>query len=73
MRLVLDITRTRDGQYQGRVTVTGTSCEQGFTGILELLAIIEQQVQPDEPDDYRPSGPDAAPGVDGSGRGSGRA
>ena len=53
LRLVLDITRTRDGLYKGRLTVPGTDGEQDFTGILELLAIIEQQLQPGEPDDSR--------------------
>jgi hypothetical protein len=73
LRLVLDITRTHDGLYQGRVAVPGTSGEQDFTGILELLAIIEQQVQPSEPDDDRPSGSGAAHGADGSGEASGLA
>ena len=65
LRLVLDITRTRDGLYQGRVAVPGTSGEQDFTGILELLAIIEQQVRPGDPNDGRPSEPGADLGADG--------
>jgi len=64
LRLVLDITRTRDGLYKGRLTVPGIDGEQDFTGILELLAIIEQQLHPDEQEDALPvegaSGPKRA-------------
>ena len=42
MRLVLDITKTRDGRYEGRVTVPETGGQHDFAGILELLAIIEE-------------------------------
>jgi hypothetical protein len=44
VRLVLDITRTRDGRYEGRVTVPETGVQHDFAGILELLAILEEQV-----------------------------
>lgn len=46
MRLVVDITRTPDGHYEGSLTVPGSAGRQDFTGILELLAILEQQLQP---------------------------
>jgi hypothetical protein len=48
MRLVLDITKTRDGRYEGHLTVPGSAGQQDFAGILELLAILEQQLQPGE-------------------------
>lgn len=46
MRLVLDITKTPEGRYEGHVTVPGTPDGQDFAGILELLAILEQQLGP---------------------------
>ena len=45
MRLVLDIIKTHGGGYEGRVTVPGTAGQYDFSGILELLAILEQQVR----------------------------
>jgi hypothetical protein len=47
MRLVLDITSTPDGRYHGHVTAAGTDVGHEFTGILELLAILEQYLLPD--------------------------
>jgi hypothetical protein len=47
MRLVLDITRTSDGRYEGSLALPGTAGRQAFAGILELLAILEQQLQPE--------------------------
>ena len=41
MRLILDITKTRAGRYQGRLTVPGSGAQHEFAGILELLAILE--------------------------------
>ena len=46
MRLILDITRTHDGRYEGRMTVPATGSQQDFAGILELLAILEEQFGP---------------------------
>ena len=48
MRLVLDITKTREGRYEGRLTVPGTGAQQDFAGILELLAILEEQLGPED-------------------------
>jgi hypothetical protein len=45
VRLVLEITRTRDGRYEGRLTLPGADGAEDFVGILELLAIIEQLFQ----------------------------
>jgi hypothetical protein len=44
MRLLLDITTTGDGRYEGSLTEPGTSSRQDFAGILELLAIIEERL-----------------------------
>ncbi len=44
MRLVLDITKTRDGRYEGHLTVPETGAQHDFAGILELLAILEEQI-----------------------------
>jgi hypothetical protein len=48
VRLVLDITRTRDGRYEGRLTVAGTGSQHDFSGILELLAILEEHLGPED-------------------------
>ena len=48
MRLVLDITRTRDGRYEGCLTVAETGGQHEFAGILELLAILEEQLGPED-------------------------
>ena len=44
MRLILDITKTRAGRYEGRLTVPGTGAQHDFAGILELLATLEEQL-----------------------------
>ena len=54
MRLVLDITKTRDGRYEGRLMVPGTGAQHDFAGILELLAILEEQLGSE---DARQAGP----------------
>lgn len=48
MRLVLDVAKTDDGRYEGRLTVAGTGAKYHFAGILELLAILEEQFGPEE-------------------------
>ena len=48
MRLVLDISKTRDGRYEGRLTVLETGAQYDFAGILELLAILEEQLGPED-------------------------
>ena len=44
MRLILDITKTPDGRYEGRLTVPEAGAQHDFAGILELLAILEEQL-----------------------------
>jgi hypothetical protein len=48
VRLFLEISTTPDGRYQGRVTVPSTAAWREFSGILELLAILEQLLLPGE-------------------------
>ena len=48
MRLVLDITKTPDGRYEGRLTVAGNRRQHDFAGILELLAILEERLGPED-------------------------
>lgn len=48
MQLVVDITKTRDGRYEGRLTVLATGAQYDFAGILELLAILEEQLGPED-------------------------
>jgi hypothetical protein len=48
MRLILEITKTRSGRYEGHITLPGTTGQWDFAGILELLAILEQLVHPHE-------------------------
>lgn len=52
MRLVLDITVTPDNRYHGHVAAAGTGTRQEFSGVLELLAILERLLLPggDTPD-----------------------
>ena len=51
MRLVLDIIKTHSGRYEGHLTVPGSADREDFAGILELLAILERLVLPDEDED----------------------
>jgi hypothetical protein len=51
MRLLLDITTTHSGRYEGHLTVPGTTDRQDFAGILELLAILERLLHRDENED----------------------
>ncbi len=48
VQLILDITKTRDGRYEGRLTVVETRAQHSFAGILELLAILEEQIGPED-------------------------
>jgi hypothetical protein len=56
MRLILDITQISGGRYEGDLTVPGRAGRQTFAGVLELLAILEQQLQPGEPGATQPAG-----------------
>jgi hypothetical protein len=48
VRLVLDITKTRDGRYEGRLIVPGTGARSDFAGILELMSVLEDLLGPEE-------------------------
>ena len=54
MRIILDITKTRAGRYEGRLTVPGTGAQHDFAGILELLAILEEQLGPEDAPQAKP-------------------
>jgi hypothetical protein len=61
VRLVLEVTKTREGRYEGSLTVPGTGAQHDFAGILELLAILEEQLGPEDFLQARPengAGPD---------------
>lgn len=66
MRFVLDIAKTRDGRFEGRLATPGTARQQDFSGILELLAILEQQLRPDGHDGAWPAGDDSGTDPDGT-------
>ncbi len=61
MRLVLDVAKTREGRYEGSLTVPGTGAQHYFAGILELLAILEEQLGPE---DIQPATPENGAGPD---------
>lgn len=65
MRLILDITKTHSGRYEGHLTVPGTADRQDFAGILELLAILERLVYPDKDEDATSAEPGGGAGRDG--------
>jgi hypothetical protein len=44
MRLSLDVNRTQDGRLEGRVVLDGTNIKRPFSGVLELLKVIEELV-----------------------------
>jgi hypothetical protein len=48
MRHILDITKMPDGRCEGSLAVPGTAVRHEFAGLLELLAIFEQEVRPGE-------------------------
>jgi hypothetical protein len=54
VRLVLEVTKTREGRYEGSLTVPGTGAQHDFAGILELLAILEEQLAPEDIQQPRP-------------------
>jgi hypothetical protein len=50
VRLALDVNRTQDGRLEGRVVLAGTSTRRPFSGVLELLKVIEELVNQFEPE-----------------------
>jgi len=44
VRLTLDVNRTEDGRLEGRVVLHGTDTGRPFSGVLELLKVIEELV-----------------------------
>ena len=44
VRLTLDVNRTQDGRLEGRVVLDETNTGRPFSGVLELLKVIEELV-----------------------------
>jgi hypothetical protein len=42
IRLLLDIDRTADGRFEGRIRADGTDAWKSFSGVLELLKALEE-------------------------------
>jgi hypothetical protein len=42
IRLLLDIKRTVDGRFEGRIRAAGTDVWKPFSGVLELLKALEE-------------------------------
>jgi hypothetical protein len=42
IRLLLDINRTADGRFEGRIRADDTDAWQPFSGVLELLKALEE-------------------------------
>ena len=42
IRLLLDISRTPDGRFEGRIRADGTDAWEPFSGVLELLKVLEE-------------------------------
>jgi len=42
IRLLLDISRTPDGRIEGRIRTDGTASWMPFSGVLELLKVLEE-------------------------------
>ena len=49
VRLTLDVNRTQEGRLEGRVVLDGTDTRRPFSGVLELLKVIEEFVNQVEP------------------------
>jgi hypothetical protein len=43
IRLLLEITKTADGRLEGRIRTAGTDEWRPFSGLLELLKVIEER------------------------------
>jgi hypothetical protein len=41
---MLDVNRAQDGRLEGRVVLAGTNTWRAFSGVLELLKVIEELV-----------------------------
>jgi hypothetical protein len=43
IRLLLDLNRTADGRLEGRIRADGTDAWKPFSGVLELLKVLEER------------------------------
>lgn len=46
MRLVLEVTRSADGRFEGSIHTDTTDPAKPFSGILELLKVLEECLSP---------------------------
>jgi hypothetical protein len=51
VRLALEVNRSQDGRLEGRVVLDGSNNKRAFSGVLELLKVIEELVNQIEPAD----------------------
>jgi hypothetical protein len=58
LQLLVEIDRTPDGRLEGRIRPDATEQWTAFSGVLELLKVLEELV---EDDSSEPSDPDNAP------------
>jgi hypothetical protein len=42
IRLLLDLSRTADGRLEGRIRADGSDAWKPFSGVLELLKVLEE-------------------------------
>jgi hypothetical protein len=42
IRLLLDISQTPDGRFEGQIRADGTGTWKPFSGVLELLKVLEE-------------------------------
>ncbi len=47
--LSLEVRRTNDGRLEGQVCLADTNVWREFSGVLELLKVIEELLSPDDP------------------------
>jgi hypothetical protein len=47
IRLLLDINRTADGRLEGQIRAVGTGTWKPFSGVLELLKVLEEEHRDD--------------------------
>jgi hypothetical protein len=47
VRLLVDVTRTPDGRLEGRISLGSSDPEHTFSGVLELLKVLEDLLDRD--------------------------
>lgn len=62
IRLLIRVSRGKDGRLGGEVVPVGSDTPHGFSGTLELLKVLEDLVMPDGDDDVPTEFPDSPDG-----------